>query len=46
MDAERSQKTGHGIGLSLARETAENLGGSLEAYTVSEPPTIGFRFTL
>ncbi|MGN0038940.1 MAG: sensor histidine kinase [Coriobacteriales bacterium] len=46
MDSERSEKVGHGIGLALAKETAENLGGSLEVYTTLTPPTIGFRFTL
>lgn len=46
MDAERAEKVGHGIGLALAKETAENLGGSLEVFTTLEPPTISFRFEL
>ena len=46
MDSERSEKVGHGIGLSLAKETAENLGGGLEVYTSLNPPTIGFSFTI
>ncbi|MGN0073114.1 MAG: sensor histidine kinase [Coriobacteriales bacterium] len=46
MESERSEKLGHGIGLALAKETAENLGGRLEVYTMLEPATIGFRFIL
>ena len=45
-DAERAEKIGHGIGLSLAKETAESLGGVLDVYTKENPSIIGFKLVL
>lgn len=45
-DAERADKIGHGIGLSLAKETAASLGGVLDVYTKENPATIGFKLVL
>ena len=45
-DAERAEKIGHGIGLSLAKETTESLGGDIDVYTKSLPPIIGFKVVL
>lgn len=45
-DAERADKIGHGIGLSLAKETTESLGGEIGVYTKSLPPVIGFKVIL
>lgn len=45
-DAERADKIGHGIGLSLAKETAESLGACLDVYTKDSPSVIGFKLAL
>lgn len=45
-DAERAEKIGHGIGLSLAKETAESLGGALDVYVKDRPWIVGFKLVL
>lgn len=45
-DAERADKIGHGIGLSLAKETAESIGAQIDVYTKENPSVIGFKVAL
>lgn len=45
-DAERAEKIGHGIGLALAKETAESLGATIGASTKLDPAAIAFTLTL
>ena len=45
-DAERAEKIGHGIGLSLAKEIIASLDGVLDVYTKDDPSTIGFKIIL